>query len=107
MAPEAIAAGLVRVAERDGRRLGFSAVLEIAAGVCELDGLFVEPDAMRHGVGRALIADVVARAGAAGATSIAVIANPRAVEFYDAVGFGPGAEASTRFGPAHWMHRPL
>src|SRR5437899_9788027 len=79
--------GRVRVAVGEEAILGFSVVLPIHDGMCELDGLFVEPDAMRHGVGRALVIDVVARARRDGATHIEVIANPRAEEFYTRVGF--------------------
>jgi len=100
----AIAAGLVRVAWVDGRRTGFSAVRPVVHGDCELDGLFVEPDAMGRGVGRALVDDVGRRARRAGAYRIVVIANPQAVGFYERLGFGTGPSAETRFGPAHWMH---
>lgn len=103
----AIAAGLVRVAWVDGRRAGFSAVRPVDAGDCELDGLFVEPELMGGGIGRALVADVARRAVAGGATRIVVIANPQAVGFYERMGFGSGSPADTRFGPAHWMHRTL
>jgi len=102
-----IAAGLVRVAWVDGRRTGFSAVRPVADGDCELDGLFVEPDAMGRGVGRALVDDVGRRARRAGASRIVVVANPQAVAFYERLGFGTGPWAETRFGPAHWMHLTL
>nr|WP_028060514.1 GNAT family N-acetyltransferase [Candidatus Solirubrobacter pratensis] len=45
----------MHVAERDGTLLGFCAV-NPAAAPPELDALFVEPDAMGAGVGRALLA---------------------------------------------------
>lgn len=49
---QAIADGRVRVAvDAGGRRLGFSVVLPVEDGRCELDDLFVEPDSMRLGVG--------------------------------------------------------
>ena len=38
-----------------------------------------------------------------GATRLDVVANPRAVAFYEAVGFRPAGEAQTRFGPASRM----
>ena len=40
---------------------GFSVVTPVRGTSCELDGLFVEPDLMRQGIGRALIDDVVER----------------------------------------------
>ena len=104
----AIAEGRVRVAvDASGRRLGFSVVLTVTDGRCELDDLFVEPDAMRQGVGRLLVDDVVSRAAAAGATYVDVIANPNALGFYERVGFEITGEASTRFGSAPRMSRAL
>lgn len=103
-----VADGRVRVAEGEaGEVLGFSVLLAPRDGACELDGLFVEPAAMRGGVGRALVADAVRRARAEGAQRISVIANPRATGFYERVGFVEGEPAQTRFGPAAWMHLTL
>src|SRR4051794_1393703 len=54
---DAIHDGRVRVAvDASDRPLGFSVVLAPAAGACELDGLFVEPQRMGSGVGRRLVA---------------------------------------------------
>jgi GNAT superfamily N-acetyltransferase len=106
--PALIAAGRVRVAEApSGEVVGLSVVLAPEHGACVLDGLFVEPDAMRGGVGRALVADAAARAHAEGAERIDVIANPRATGFYERVGFVAGEPAETRFGPARWWHLAL
>jgi GNAT superfamily N-acetyltransferase len=96
-----------RVAIVDGRVAGFSVVLPVRATACELDGLFVEPELMRKGIGRALIADVVERARTHGVDRIDVIANPTAVDFYTKVGFERGGDAMTQFGPAFWMHLKL
>src|ERR1700759_3525615 len=84
---EQIAAGHVRVAEHDGMVVGFAVLLQRAGDECELDGLFVEPDRMRAGVGRRLVEDAAQLARERGATRIAVVANPQAVAFYEAVGF--------------------
>ena len=73
------------------------------SGVCELDGLFVEPVRMRGGVGRRLVEDATRIARGRGATRIDVVANPQAMAFYEAVGFRPAGEAQTRFGPATRM----
>jgi len=100
--------GLVRVAVDDsGARLGFSAVLVVRGGICELDGLFVEPASWGRGVGRAMVDDVIDRAGPAGASRLEVIANPRAVGFYERMGFVVVGAATTRFGPAPRMRREL
>jgi ribosomal protein S18 acetylase RimI-like enzyme len=105
---EAIADGRVRVAvDAVGRRLGFSVVLPVRDGRCELDDLFVEPDSMRLGVGRLLVDDVATRAAASGASHVDVIANPNALGFYERVGFEMTGQASTRFGSAPRMSLEL
>ena len=105
---EAIADGRVRVAvDAAGRRLGFSVVLPVRDGRCELDDLFVEPDSMRLGVGRLLVDDVATRAAASGASHVDVIANPNALVFYERVGFEMTGQASTRFGSAPRMSLKL
>jgi GNAT superfamily N-acetyltransferase len=93
-----------RVAIAIGRVAGFSVVRPVHGTACELDGLFVEPDFMRKGVGRALVDDVVERARGHGVRRIDVIANPTAVSFYTSMGFVLGEDAMTQFGPAFWMH---
>jgi GNAT superfamily N-acetyltransferase len=106
--PEAfIADGWVRVAVAgDDTPVGFSVVIPAAGAIHELDGLFVEPELMRRGVGRALVEDAAARAAARGAQCLQVIAGP-AREFYERLGFTVVADADTRFGPAVRMRRAL
>jgi GNAT superfamily N-acetyltransferase len=100
---DSIAAGHVRVAEQEGVAVGFAVLLERIGTGCELDGLFVEPDGMRGGVGRRLVEDVGRIARERGAKTIDVVANPQAIAFYEAVGFVTTGEAQTRFGPAPRM----
>jgi predicted N-acetyltransferase YhbS len=100
---EQIEAGLVRVAEQDGVVAGFAVLLELDGASCELDGLFVEPERMRGGVGRRLVEDAKRIARERGARSIVVVANPQAVAFYEAVGFRDVGVAHTRFGDAPRM----
>jgi GNAT superfamily N-acetyltransferase len=97
----------VRVACDRDRVVGFTVTVASDAdgGPDELDGLFVEPEYMRGGIGRALIADVVADAGRRGVSAIEVTANPRAVDFYRQVGFRDGETVSTRFGRGLRMRR--
>jgi GNAT superfamily N-acetyltransferase len=99
--------GLVRVAERAGAVAGFAVLLRPAEGACELDAIFVEPELMGAGVGRALIEDAVARAQGWGATEIQVVANPDAMDFYERLGFAGGGHVATRFGPGLRMRRPV
>jgi GNAT superfamily N-acetyltransferase len=104
----AIEDGRVRVAVDDaGRRLGFSLVLPVAEGACELDGLFVEPDAMRRGIGGALVRDAAERARARGAVRMDVIANDNARRFYERAGFRGEKWVPTRFRPGLRMSLPL
>jgi N-acetylglutamate synthase-like GNAT family acetyltransferase len=72
----------VRVAEHNGVIVGFAVLLERSADACELDGLFVEPERMRTGVGRRLVEDAKRIARERGATRIDVVASarPRPVE---------------------------
>lgn len=101
---QAIADGRVRVAvDASGRCLGFSVVLPVEDGRCELDDLFVEPGSMRLGIGRMLVDDLATRAAAGGARYVDVIANPNALQFYERLGFEVTGRASTRFGNAPRM----
>lgn len=105
---ERIAAGGVRVAVGErGELLGFSGVSDGGDGICELDDLFVEPEAMRNGIGSALVEDVAARAATAGFRQISVVAAPRTFAFYERLGFVVGEPCPTRFGPASRLRREL
>jgi GNAT superfamily N-acetyltransferase len=95
----AVREGRTRAAVADGRIVGFASWLS-AADAIELDDLFVDPDWMGQGVGRALVHDVVAIARARGVRRIEVTANPHALAFYEKVGFVVERQVQTRFGPA-------
>ncbi len=84
----------------DGSVVGFVTVLPGDGCALELEDLFVDPDWMRQGVARSLLADVVATARREGGACIEVTANPHADGFYRSVGFAPMHECETRFGPA-------
>ena len=99
--------GSVRVAEEDGRSLGFSAVIALRDATAELDGLFVEPDLMRGGVGRALVDDAVDRLRAEGAGRLEVTANLRALGFYEKLGFVAIGPVETMFSPGLRMYRTV
>ena len=97
--PAQVANGQVLVAELDGRVAGFAAVV---GG--ELDGLFVEPDLWRRGIGAALVDAATHQARRKG-LALTVIANPTARDFYESCGFSLEGETQTRFGPALRMSR--
>jgi GNAT superfamily N-acetyltransferase len=99
--------GWVRIAvDGEDRPLGFSVVIPRNGSIHELDGLFVEPDQMSAGVGRALVEDAAARAKDQGCDALEVTAGP-AQGFYERVGFDLIGVAQTRFGPAVRMRRVL
>ncbi len=97
--PAQLANGQVIVAEIQGEIAGFAALV---GG--ELDGLFVEPDLWRGGIGRALINAAAHQARSRG-LSLTVIANPTARGFYESCGFSVEGEEQTRFGPGLRMSR--
>jgi len=100
---EQIERGEVIVAELDGRVAGFAAVLINEVGA-ELDGLFVEPELWRQGIGAALI-DIAVHEARRQGLAMMVIANPSARYFYERCGSTVEGVAETRFGPALRMSR--
>jgi len=82
------AAARTRVAVREGAVVGFTDV--DAAGY--VDMLFVDPDAARQGVARALLEWAVATATADGATELTTHASITARPFFEAHGFVVVAE---------------
>jgi len=96
----------VRVAVVDGRIVGFATLL-VNGQVGELEDLFVDPDWIRRGVGRALVGDTVAAARAEGVTRIEVTANSHARAFYETMGFVRDGVSETRFGLADRMRLDL
>jgi GNAT superfamily N-acetyltransferase len=93
----------VRVAELDSQVVGFSVLLQPVAGICEIDGMFVEPAHWRLGIGRALLADATNLAIKENARAIEVTANQHAKAFYLKFGFNQTGSVQTRFGPAARM----
>jgi GNAT superfamily N-acetyltransferase len=102
-----IASGDVFLLELSGRIAGFAALQARPDGDAELDGLFVEPDIQRRGVGRSLVEHCAQVAGARSCRSLHVIGNPHAEAFYLSCGFETIGSSETRFGPALLMKRNL
>jgi GNAT superfamily N-acetyltransferase len=99
--------GWVRVAaDTDDSPVGFSVVIPTDTGAAELDGLFVEPEHMHKGVGRALVDDAVTRSSAHCAGALEVTAGP-AQGFYERTGFRVIGTVQTRFAPAVRMRREI
>ena len=100
---EQIERGQLFVAQIGERIAGFAAVL-VDDDVAELDGLFVEPDLWRRGVGAALF-DVAVHEARRQGLAMMVVANPSARKFYERCGFTLEGVTETRFGPALRMSR--
>jgi GNAT superfamily N-acetyltransferase len=82
--------------------VGF-ATYAVSGVAMEVVDLFVEPAHMRHGVGRALLRDLVERARGLGLARLEVTANQHALAFYEAVGFVTDGERATQFSVAPHM----
>ena len=83
--PEQVAAGDVWVATgADGEVAGMVALAPSAQpNTLDLDKLFVEPQRIRNGVGRALMAHAIDEAQRRGAKRLTVLADPYAAGFYE------------------------
>lgn len=104
---KAVMAGRVRVAtDRAGDLLGF-ATWGPAGDEAELIDLFVEPHAMRRGIGSALLDHVTHHAAQAGLARLVVVAHRRTFAFYERAGFVDEGPATTQFGPARRLVRNL
>lgn len=104
---EQIRAGGVFVAEVAGSLMGFAAILPRDNGDFDLDALFVEPNAWRQGIGRALVEHCAAAARDAGAESLHVVGNPHAEGFYTNCGFSKLGTKQMRFGAGLLMKRAV
>ena len=100
--PEGLAEGRTYVAEEDGSVVGFATWAE-AAGVVELEDLFVDPGWMRRGIARALVECIAGVLRARGVQRLEVTANPHALGFYQAAGFIDCGVTETILGPAPRM----
>jgi GNAT superfamily N-acetyltransferase len=100
-------AGRVRAAvDDDDRVLGFATWRPTGADA-ELDDLFVEPHAMRRGLGGALVDDAADQAAQAGHSRLLVVGHARTRAFYEREGFADVGPATTRFGLARRFAREL
>ncbi len=104
---EQIEAGQVVVAEVGGLCLGFAALLPRDDGDIELDGLFVDPQTWKGGVGRALVEHSCQMARGQGAAFLHVVGNPHALGFYERCGFETVGVQATQFGSGVLMRRPV
>ena len=83
--PETVQASPTFVAEVGGEIAGFYQ-LKSSASPWELEHLWVHPNHMRQGIGRALLRHAAGQAAEAGQTILAIDADPQAEPFYQACG---------------------
>jgi N-acetylglutamate synthase-like GNAT family acetyltransferase len=93
-----IVAGAVFVAEWNGTIVGFAALERRADGDTELDALFVEPNMQRRGIARSLVEHCAEVARTRNSTSLCVVGNPHAKDFYTTCGFDVIGTTETRLG---------
>jgi GNAT superfamily N-acetyltransferase len=84
--PELVAAGGFAVADFDGRIAGFYALSKVSPSTGEIDAVFVEPERIGAGVGRALLDHALAAGITAALERIIVQADPNAAAFYEHAG---------------------
>lgn len=85
LAPADLLTSEIQVFERDGNIVGV-AQISMRDGLAQLEKLFVEPDAMRTGAGRALLNWARDTARKAGASALMIEADPGAAAFYRRMG---------------------
>ena len=98
---------LVFVAEKENYIKGFAAMLMRTDGNVELDGLFVDPEYWKQGIGRALVEHCSSIAKDKGASLLHVSGNPHAEGFYVSCNFIQAGTIDTRFGIGLLMERAL
>ena len=70
------------VCTRDGRVVGFYTLVNLSETRAELEALFIEPDALRQGVGSALLDHARDEARSRGVTEVEIQGDPNADAFY-------------------------
>lgn len=105
--PDQLTAATCVIAVMNGVDVGFAIVLPRTDGDAELDGMFVDPEHWKLGIGRALGGEARRLATAMGAKALHVVANPEALGFYRSLGFEAVGVAQTRFATAPTMRIPL
>jgi GNAT superfamily N-acetyltransferase len=112
----AAAARLLRIRERDigsggvlvaaaaERPCGVAAILPLRRpGWCELSHLFVAPESLGRGIGRALFDAAVALAAGRGARHVSILSDPNAAAFYERLGARRCGEAPSGVVPGRML----
>ncbi|MCB2124564.1 MAG: GNAT family N-acetyltransferase [Rhodobacteraceae bacterium] len=104
--PEDTATSHVAVATRRGHAMGVLQ-LTVQGESAMLNKLFVEPQALRTGIGRALFAEAVRIAREAGARTLVIDSDPAAAGFFRRMGASPAGEVACDCVPGHTLPRLL
>jgi len=102
ISPALIETGRVIVAE-DGALLGMASLAPLGDGVYDLLHMFVDPNAIGRGVGRALFAAICTRARDEGAATLSIMADPHAEAFYLRMGARRIGEAPSESVPGRML----
>ena len=107
LADTAVREGRTRVAVDDtGAVVGFSSIVR-RGDAFEVEDLFVDPDRMRHGIGLALVDDLVDLARTEGVARLEVDGNDHALAFYARAGFVALGRVALEHGEAIRMVRSV
>jgi GNAT superfamily N-acetyltransferase len=74
------------VADAAGKIAGFIALLRLDVDTAELEGLFVDPDFIGYGIGKALMQQAIDCVASLNLKKIIIQADPNAARFYESVG---------------------
>lgn len=100
---EALQSGYGIVAEDDGVPIGYALARMLDDGEAFLNDLFIEPERMRSGIGRALLDAVLVWACAQGAHRLTLHGDPNAMGFYEHCGFVHEGDAPSSFIPGRCL----
>lgn len=94
ISPDFISANQVYVAEKDGRLLGFYALI-IRQQKAELDHMWVAPSHIGTGVGKELFLHAMQRAARENVPAVEILSDPNAAGFYRKMGAHQIGEATS------------
>ena len=102
--PAMISDGQVLVAENSDRVVGVATATQIdASGAYDLGHMFVAPDAIGTGAGRALFDAMVALVRGKGGKRLVIVADPNAEEFYRRLGAKRIGDAPSESIPGRYL----
>jgi GNAT superfamily N-acetyltransferase len=84
--PADVDADLVFCAEREGAMAGFYSVSGIGTAACEIEHMWVLPEHIGTGLGRALFEHMVRTLREQGVRTLRIASDPNAVGFYERMG---------------------